>query len=286
MSDVDRERVPETIPAQSLTAPRDPHEATPGAPGASTLLAIALMAGVVAGLVSWGVGEATIESFTPSGRLAPEVSRSMVKATEERSRRSIQATTYRAMAAYGALGAAMGLALGLAGGLSRRSATMGLMAAGLGLVLGGAAGAGATRGLVPIYFQAMRTSVDHLSSDVATPLIVHGGIWTAAGLAAGLALGLGLGGWRCAVPAAIGGVLGAAVATVLYEIGSPFAFPGASTADPFASDRFARLTAHLGVAVLVALGAAWSARYLSVKRAPKRCRDRPDAQASGGLHPF
>lgn len=273
MSGVDQERGPVRIPAESArasgtAAARDPNGVDPGAPAMLRLLAIAMTAGIVAGLVSWGSGEATVQAFAPSYQLPPELSRSMQKATEERFRRANQSTTYRAMASYGALGAAMGLALGLAGGLVRRSATMGLTAAVLGLVLGGAAGAGATRGLLPIFFHAQRASEDHLASDVMMPLLIHGGIWTAAGLAAGLALGLGMGGRGRAVQAAIGGAIGAVFATVLYEFAGPFAFPNASTAEPIAVERFARLLAHLSVAVLVALGAAWSARYLSPKRAP------------------
>jgi hypothetical protein len=268
--DPDREPVPtlaERPTASGPAAPSTTNKAYAGEPATPLLLAIALTAGVVAGLASWGVGEVTVQSFGPSYKLTPEQSRSIAAATHERFRRVQQATTQRATAAYGALGAALGLALGLAGGVARRSATMGLMAAVLGFALGGAAGAGATQGLLPIYFHAQMTSEDHLATNMTLPLLVHGGIWTTAGLAAGLALGLGLGGWGRAARAAIGGALGAVFGTFLYELAGAIAFPTAATSEPIAAERYARLLAHLGVAVFVALGAAWSARYLMPKRA-------------------
>jgi len=230
---------------------------------------MALVAGFAAGLASWGAGEVAVQKIVASLRVTGAEFNTREKQTYEAFRRVNQSVTDRAMVSYGALGATMGLALGLVGGLARRSAAVGLLAAVVGLFLGGAAGAGATQQLLPIYFHAEKTSGDHLSSDITTPLLIHGGIWTAAGLAAGLALGIGLGGWRRAVQAGIGGALGAVFATFLYEFAGPFAFPDAATSEPIAGERFARLMAHLSVAVLVALGAAWSARYLSPKRFKK-----------------
>ena len=168
----------------------------------------------------------------------------------------------------GASGAALGLALGLVGGLARRSAAAGLFAAVLGVVLGGAAGAGAPGPPAHLFPRA---------ADLGRPsrlghhdaALDPRGIWTAAGLAAGLALGLGLGGLGRVVQAGIGGALGAMFGTFLYEFAGPFAFPDGATAEPLASERFARLLAHLSVAVLVALGAAWCAGYLAPKRTAK-----------------
>ena len=255
--------------ASGSIVPSSVSPADAGMPAPLRLLVMALSASVVAGLASWGVGEAAVPRFVPSLLVDGKQFNTMEKKTYEKIRLVNQGTTYRAMVSYGALGATLGLALGLVGGLARRSATTGLMAGILGLVLGGAAGAGVTQGLLPAYFHAWMTSEDHLSSNITMPLLIHGGIWTAAGLAAGLALGLGLGGWGRAVQAAIGGALGAVFGTFLYEFAGPFTFPNASTSDPIASERFARLLAHLSVAVFVALGAAWSARYLSPKRATK-----------------
>jgi hypothetical protein len=265
---------PGTIPAGPPGAsgsiiPSTAQPANAVTPATFRLLAMALVAAVVAGLASWSAGEAAVQRYFPDMRVTEKQFNSMEKVTYERLRRLHESITYRAMVSYGVLGAALGLALGLVGGLARRSAAAGLLAAVLGVVLGGAAGAGATKGLLPIYFHALRTSEDHLASDITTPLLIHGGIWTAAGLAAGLALGLGLGGLGRAVQAGIGGALGAMAGTFLYEFAGPFAFPDGETAEPLASERFARLLAHLSVAVLVALGAAWCARYLTPKRATK-----------------
>ena len=254
--------------ASGSSAASTANPAEVGTTASLRLLAMALTAGVVAGLASWGVGEAAFSRFVPSLALDSKQFDTREKKTNEHIRLVNQGITYRAMVTYGALGAAMGLALGLVGGLARRSATTGLIAAVLGLALGGAAAAGVTQGLLPTYFHALGTSQDHLASNFTVPLLIHGGIWTVAGLAAGLALGFGLGGGR-AVQAGIGGALGATLGTVLYEFAGPFAFPDAATQEPIASERFARLMAHLSVAVFVALGAAWSARYLSPKSSSK-----------------
>jgi hypothetical protein len=236
---------------------------------AARLLLLALVAGAVAGMASWGVGEATVGRFVPSLLVSRAEFKTQDEQVAEMLRLVHRRDTIRAMFAYGALGGFLGLALGLIGGLAQRSVGLAVSAAAIGLLVGGAAGAGTTFGLLPSYFAAERASGDHFSSDITTPLLFHAAIWTAAGLAAGLALGLGLGGWRRAFQAGVGGALGAVLGTFVYEVIGPFAFPNAATSEPFATERLARLMAHLSIALLVALGAAWSARYLSAKGKPK-----------------
>jgi hypothetical protein len=170
--------------------------------------------------------------------------------------------------AYGGLGAALGLALGAAGGLARRSSRAAIAAAVTGLLLGGAAGAGATLSLVPLYHAARAaTPDDEVTNDLALALRTHCGIWVAVGAAGGLARGRGLGGGARTARAVIGGVLGAALATVVYEFGGAVVFPVAETFRPMAVTPAPRLLAHLCVALFTAAGANWAAHHLRLRRA-------------------
>jgi hypothetical protein len=137
-------------------------------------------------------------------------------------------------------------------------------AAGLGL--GGLAGAGATYALCGVFHELFRASNEAFSKDLLRPLLMHGGMWLPAGLFGGLALGLGLGGWKRGIQTAFGGLLGAAIAVVAFEIVGALAFPTAKTAHPVATEAGARLLVHLCVAPLVAIVAAWSASNLHLTR--------------------
>ena len=68
--------------------------------------------------------------------------------------------------------------------------------------------------LVSVFFKRH----DPQSVDLLLPLLTHGAIWSAVGAIGGLAFGLGLGGqgrWKATM---MGGLLGAAAATVVYEM--------------------------------------------------------------------
>jgi hypothetical protein len=89
------------------------------------------------------------------------------------------------------------------------------------------------------------------------PMLVHGGIWGAAGLAGGLAFGLGLGGGRSSVArAAAGGLVGALLAAVLFEAIAAMAFPKAATTRPLPLTPGSRLMAKMMASVLSAAGIA------------------------------
>ncbi len=124
-------------------------------------------------------------------------------------------------------------------------------------MLGSLLAAGASLGLLPLYFRALDQDQEGLSRDLTLPLVVHAGIWAAAGLAGGLAFGIGLGGGRDRlIKAAIGGLLGAALGAALYEMCGAMAFPGDRTTTPLSLTWQTRLLARLLVAILAALIAA------------------------------
>jgi hypothetical protein len=228
---------------------------------------IILAAGVLAGLVGFGIGEAAPRLVPPSLDLPPEIRASSSQAPIETERRMKIARDRAAAVAYGGLGAVLGLALGAAGGLARGSPRAAVAAALAGMVLGAAAGAGATLAVLPSYHAARAAAPDaDITNDLALALRTHGGIWAAVGAAVGLAFGLGLRGGARIARAIIGGVLGAALATVVYEFAGAVVFPVAETFRPMAAAPAARLLAHLSVAVCAAAGACWAAFHLHLRR--------------------
>jgi hypothetical protein len=237
-------------------------EVQPGASGSSPdvgagfrALALTVAAGLAAGVLAWAVGEATLireAGLAAKGRVVRSPTVDGIR---------------NGMVSFGAQGAALGLGLGLAAGLARRSVRSGIVAGVIGLVLGGAAGAGAARLLMPFYYANVRANSPVYS------LIVHGGIWAAVGAAAGLAFGMGLGGRDRTIRALLGGVGGALVATVVYELAGILLFPLAQTDRPISLTPATRLLARLIVAVFV----AWAA--VAAVRAPANRRQRGAGRA-------
>jgi hypothetical protein len=217
----------------------------------------ALLAATLAGLLAWAGGE-WIEKANP----VRVVSEFQVPGKQQFAERSA-AITNKAVLSYALLGAAVGLTLGLAGGIARRSAGGTIIGAVAGLLLGGIAGGGSAALAVPFFLRNEDTTV---SDDLILPLLTHGAIWSALGAAAGLALGIGL-----RAPASqtlrltLGGLLGAVVATTIYELVGGLAFPFDQTGQPISAGIGSRLFARLVLAIAVAAGA-----ILPTRRARQR----------------
>ena len=169
----------------------------------------------------------------------------------EHMRRWRDARLYSAALSFTTLAGLLGLAMGLAGGLARRAASAGVRAAIVGLLLGIAVAAPISLVLVSNFFKRH----DPQSVDLVLPLLTHGAIWSAVGAIGGLALGLGLGGqgrWKATLA---GGLVGAAAATIIYEIVGAVAFASSKTDLPLSSSVATRGMAQLLVAILSAIGA-------------------------------
>jgi hypothetical protein len=216
-------------------------------------LTLALAAGLAAGLVAWVEGEAVFGYFVAP--LSPVSVGPMVL---------MQATTpavnaadvKNATLAFAILGSSLGLLLGVAGGLVRRDPRRCSLAGVVGWVLGGLVGALASMPFLALFY---RQNVAD-PNDFLLPLLMHAGIWCPIGAVGGLAFGLGSGGGPRLLNAAIGGFLGAAIATILFEIIGIGVFPDDRSTDPLANTWVLRLLARLLVAVFAALGAAIAAR--------------------------
>jgi hypothetical protein len=256
----------EVDPTRPDSAPRE--TATSHPKGRVWMMVLA--GGLLAGLAGFGLGEYSSKLFAPSLELPPAIRRDQVKAPLEHARRRRVSQDQIATMTYGGLGALLGLTLGAVGGLARRSPRAAITAALIGLVLGAAAGFGTTFLLLP-WFHAHYTvpGDDSFKQELGLALATHGGIWAAIGAAAGLALGLGLGGGRVS-RAIFGGILGAAVAALIYEIGAAAVFPMDQTFLPLAIAPAPRLLAHLVAALCVSAGAIWAAYHLSLRRQSSR----------------
>ena len=154
-----------------------------------------------------------------------------------------------AAVAYALLGAILSLILGVtAGCFLGRFSTPRVLAAGFaGIVLGASFGAASSYGLTPIYFHRMGTA------DVTLSLLIHLGIWTAVGAASGVAFGLGSGSRDVLVRSLVGGITGAALGTVLFDISGAF-FPLAHTERPLSEEAGTRLAANIVLCLCVASG--------------------------------
>jgi hypothetical protein len=208
---------------------------------------------LLAGGGAWLWGESVFDYFKPS-----EAAASQRYAFAALNREMARTSGLNGALAFGGLGAFLGLALGLAGGLCRSSTKSALVGAIVGFVLGGLAGALPSFGLMP--YQWKHRNDDPSGTQLLTPLLIHSGLWAGTGFAAGLAFGLatyGLKGTRI-VEAALAGLVGAMLGTLVFELAGALAFPGARTANPFAETGQARLMARLCVALFVALGAIFA----------------------------
>jgi hypothetical protein len=242
------------------TPPSTSTEPPPVASGASPdllasrarLWACALVAGLVAGVVSWLGGEGCVELIKPP-RHAVNAHGMTLRVTDRRG--EAVAVARNAGLAFLILGAALGGGLGAAGGLARGSRPVAVRATWAGLVLGIVAAGAMSLALLPAYNAYQRRYPDEASRDLLLPLLVHAGIWSAVGAVGGLALALGLGG-RSTIPRAVlGGFLGAAVGTVAYELAGAL-FPAARTAQFVSATWQTRLMARLAVTLLASAGAA------------------------------
>ena len=226
---------------------RPPPKALASAGGKGRLLGMALVAGLLAGVAAWLVGETILEAYRTV--LSPKVQRDADAGV------ALQVVRARLMSASGtftALGAIVGLGLGLAGGLARRSASAGAKAALVGCVVGSIAGASVSLLVLPNFFKRY----DPQSQDLVLPLLTLGAICSSVGAAGGLAFGIGLGGRDRWMKSLVGGLIGAALATVAYELVGAVAFPTSRTELPISLAYATRAMLHVLVAAFAGVGSA------------------------------
>ena len=219
-------------------------------PSGIRVWAFALIAGAVAGVVSWGLGEGLEGRFRPElavtagGFPSPEEA----SATQAAYRRG---EALEAAAAFGIMGAFLGCCLGAAGGLARGSSRSALIAGICGAICGAAVGAAAGWFVAPLHLLNQAEGDDLLQS-----FLIQSGIVIPLGVAGGVAFGMGLGGRSAALRSIVGGVVGAVIGAMAFLLIGAIALPLDGASNPLPETSKARLVGRLVVAVLIALGAA------------------------------
>lgn len=246
--------------SQSTARAVDPPASIPGRNRAWTA---ALVAGVVATGLTWGAGEASVGRFEPEATGHPERGPQHGFIAPEAAQR---AERQDAALSYGLQGAILGLLLGLAGAAARGSARPTITAGLAGLALGGVLGAAVSYGV----FGLVARLVGPGNQEMLPALLGHAAAWSAVGASGGIAFGLGLGGRTSAARAAFGGLAGATLAAVIYEVVGAMLFPIDKTADPISATATARLFAHALGDLLPTLGIAAAIATASPAPAPTR----------------
>ena len=229
--------------------------------GGGRLLLSALGIGLGAGIVSWLIGEAAENAFSPRS-IAGSLPNGIATRIITDSARTV-ASIRNVSLSSGLFGALLGSALGLAGGLGSRGAWAARRAGLIGLVAGALAGAGTALPLVTLYYRSFET---YAPDGLTEPLLMHAGIWGAIGCVGGTGVRTGGRGPAVCVRGMVGGLMGAVLGAAIYEITGALAFPMSRTFQPSASEWAPRLMARLLVSGLAAVGAALA---VADRRSPK-----------------
>jgi hypothetical protein len=204
-------------------------------------------AGLLAGLIAFGLGELIY------GRFAPELvgqsvgGNQVMRPTLETKAAS---DARNSATAFGMLGGVIGLFLGLAGGLERRSTGSAAKAGCVGLVLGATVGAVLPLVLVVPYLRMLNRRT---ADDLLLSLGLHAMLWGPLGAVGGLAFGIGRGRSGQTLRLIVGGLMGAIVGTIAYDAIGGAITPLAGTADAISTTWPTRLLARLLVAISAAM---------------------------------
>jgi hypothetical protein len=205
---------------------------------------------LVAGLLSWSIGEAMHDYYRPS--------KAAIRGRYDFSalnREKGVADRKNAAIAFGTFGALLASSLGAAGGLRRWSARAIATAMVSGLVVGGLAG-----GLVGYEIAPIFTRYYNYANPLLLPVLVRGALAAVIGMAAGLALGLGHRGPAGALRPLSGGLLGGLLGVIAAEAVIPALYPMDPNDQVIPTSTIARLLDYLCVAGGVALGAVMLGR--------------------------
>jgi hypothetical protein len=206
------------------------------------------LAGLVAGLAAFGIGEATYK-IIPARRVALNTLGTITQNVTPETQSA--AEVRNAALAFAVLGGCLGGCLGMAGGLARRSGWATAAAGLLGLLLAVGLAGGVSLGTLKAFGNARVTYSEY---DMPLSMAMHGLIWGLSGAAAGLAFAVGMGGRRLLATAPGAGFAGAVLGAIAFDLIGAGLFPMADTGDPVSITWGSRLTARLLVALATAAG--------------------------------
>jgi hypothetical protein len=241
------------VPPAGRDAPGTPQAqlgTVPQSDGLGRARWLAILAGLLAGLVAFGIGEATYELIR-AATVQQNLMGSIVNVPDRAT--STVADARNAALAFAALGACLGGCLGVAGGLARRSRAGAVTGGLLGVFLGLALGAGTSLALLPWFIKAR---YDFFEYDLLIAMIMHVVIWGLLGASAGLAFAVGLGESRLGGRSLLAGLVGAVLGAMAFELIGAVAFTGANTNYPISETWPTRLMARLLVTVGTAMAVA------------------------------
>jgi hypothetical protein len=217
-----------------------------------------LGAGMVAGLIAGGIGEAAYGLFqwndardvlkaysSELKKLGPYEQNEFI--TKRMVEARVRAESCNTAIAFGVLGALLGLALGRAGGIVIGSSRSGARGGRIGFAVAGALGVVMAFPVVPLYYKFASPT-----SGLAVPLATHAALLLPLAAACGLALGIGLGGRQTVVRGILGALMGALIAVLVFDMVNTIAFPLEQEPAPVPGERMARLLIHLCSALFVA----------------------------------
>ena len=218
------------------------------------LLSLTITAAIAAGLLAWLIGETKPMWAVPASR--PQMTMGtlgMIPTTE-----TIQvAEVATAARLHGVFGAFLGLAMGVAGGLASRSPRRAMRAGLLGMACAAAVGIAAPYAVIPL-FNRFR---DSFPEELVGSILMHGLIWASLGVTAAFALAFGQGGGSGRLGHILwGGLLGALVGTVIFDMTGAVFSANDHTGEPVSTSSASRLAARLIISVSVAIAASLGAR--------------------------
>jgi hypothetical protein len=216
--------------------------------------AIVLACGAAAGLVSWLAGELAHGAFRPRLIVVEAMGMKSLQPSRESQR---AADLKNATLVFSILGGVTGLAVGIAGGMAIHSPARGLKVGLLALGAGALVGALASFALARFFFQELIPD----SNDLLSPILIHGGIWTAIAAVGGIAFAFATGTSKRRLADAIAGAcFGAILATIFYHALAAAVFPEAKSTEVVANTAIVRFLAMSLVPILTAVGAAIGAQ--------------------------
>jgi hypothetical protein len=201
------------------------------------------LAGLLAGLVAFGAGEAVYE-LIPAKSVKTRIMGQIVSAPSAET--VAVAVVRNAAVAFGLLGVCLAGSLGVAGGLARRSKFAIFGAGILGVILGLAIGALVSFGVLPFF---LNTQPYHPEYEMILSVMMHTAIWGLTGAVAGLAFAVGLGERRLVLRAILAAFVGAVLGAVIFDLVGAAIFPLASTDQPISTTWPSRLLARILVTV-------------------------------------
>jgi hypothetical protein len=206
----------------------------------------AALAGLVAGLVAFGIGEATHRSI-PARKIVLDAKGKVMPAIPGTTE-SVAAVRNGAIVS-GELGLCLGGILGIAGGLSRGSRSAAWRAGALGSTVGAALAGGISLALLPSLGSARTVYPNY---GLLISMATHGLMAGLAGAAGGLAFAAGLGLRRLLVRATMAGLAGAVLGAVVFDMVGVRLFPQADPGELVSAAWPLRAVSRLWIATATA----------------------------------